>query len=170
VGDAPTTPPVLVAKARAVAGQGLAGDRYYARAGTWSDYPDQTGVHLTLIEAEVLEVVGLTGVEARRNVVTRGVRLNELVAERFSIGAVFGGPEPRGRRPLRRHGTYRADGDRLRRHHDHDPHPAVDRRRDRMAMGARRARGGPRCGSGGDARAFAVGGAGAPRADEGDVR
>jgi MOSC domain-containing protein YiiM len=45
-------------------------------------------MHLTLIEAEVLEAVGLSGAEARRNVVTRGIRLNELVGDRFRIGAV----------------------------------------------------------------------------------
>jgi MOSC domain-containing protein YiiM len=74
--------------ARALAGRGLVGDRYYSRSGTWSDYPDQTGMHLTLIEAEVLKAVGLSGAEARRNVVTRGIRLNELVGDRFRIGAV----------------------------------------------------------------------------------
>ncbi|HEY8722278.1 MAG TPA: MOSC domain-containing protein [Gaiellaceae bacterium] len=88
VGDAARTPPRFVASASAVAGRGLVGDRYYSRMGTWSDYPDQTGVHLTLIEGEVLEAVGLTGAEARRNVVTRGIRLNELVGRRFSIGPI----------------------------------------------------------------------------------
>jgi hypothetical protein len=88
VGKAPLTPPVLVLGACAVAGRGLLGDRYYSRVGTWSDYPDQTGVHLTLIEAEVLEAVGLTGAEARRNVVTRDIRLNELIGKRFSIGPI----------------------------------------------------------------------------------
>ena len=88
VGDAPPIPPVPVVRARAVAGRGLAGDRYYSRVGTWSHYPDQRGVHLTLIEAEVLEAVGLTGTEARRNVVTRDIRLNELVGQRFSVGPI----------------------------------------------------------------------------------
>ena len=88
VGDAARTPPRFVAGASAVAGRGLVGDRYYSRMGTWSDYPNQTGVHLTLIEAEVLEAVGLTGAEARRNVVTRGIRLNELIGQRFSIGPI----------------------------------------------------------------------------------
>lgn len=88
VGDAPPAPSVRVVSARAVAGRGLAGDRYYARIGTWSDYSDQTGVHLTLVEAEVLESVGLTGAEARRNIVTRGIHLNELIGQRFSIGPI----------------------------------------------------------------------------------
>ena len=54
---------------RAVAGLGLEGDRK-ARAGL------VTGRALTLIEAEVLEEVGLSAQEARRQVVVRGVRLN----------------------------------------------------------------------------------------------
>ena len=88
VGVAPPAPPVLVVDARAVAGRGLVGDRYYSRVGTWSGYPDQTGVDLTLIEAEILEAVSLAGAEARRNVVTRGIRLNELVGQRFRIGPI----------------------------------------------------------------------------------
>src|SRR5438874_10207382 len=80
--------PYPVERARAIAGIGLEGDRYFAGAGTWSNYPLQTGRDLTLIEAEVLEAVGLTGGEARRNVVTRGIRLNELVGRHFWIGEI----------------------------------------------------------------------------------
>jgi MOSC domain-containing protein YiiM len=36
----------------------------------------------------VLENVGLTGAESRRQVVVRGVRLNDLVGKRFRVGAV----------------------------------------------------------------------------------
>ena len=66
---------------QAVAGQGLVGDRK-ARAGS------HPGGALTLIEAEVLEDVGLSGTESRRQVVTRGVRLNDLVGKRFRVGEV----------------------------------------------------------------------------------
>lgn len=66
---------------RAVAGQGLEGDRK-AHAG------EHPGGALTLIEAEVLEVVGLSGAESRRQVVVRGVRLNELVGRHFRVGEV----------------------------------------------------------------------------------
>jgi MOSC domain-containing protein YiiM len=83
-----TESPYAVARARAIAGIGLEGDRYFAGVGTWSDYPVQTGKDLTLIEAEVLEAVGLSGSEARRNVVTRGIRLNELVGRRFRVGEI----------------------------------------------------------------------------------
>ena len=80
--------PRSLPRARAVAGRGLAGDRYHAGTGTWSNYPVQTGTDLTLIEAEVLEAAGLPGPDARRNLVTRGIRLNELVGQEFMVGDV----------------------------------------------------------------------------------
>lgn len=66
----------------AVAGCGLEGDRHFEAGG------QRPGGALTLIEAEVLEEVGLTGPEARRQVVVRGVSLNELVGRRFRVGEV----------------------------------------------------------------------------------
>ena len=86
VSSAAVVVPRSVARVRAVAGRGLEGDRYHAGTGTWSDYPIRTGLDLTLIEAEVLEAVGLPGPQARRNLVTRGIRLNQLVGQRFRIG------------------------------------------------------------------------------------
>ena len=71
-----------VESVRAVAGQGLEGDRKFFPKGA------RPGAALTLIEAEVLEDVGLTGAESRRQVVTRGVRLNDLVGRRFRVGEV----------------------------------------------------------------------------------
>ena len=70
----------------AVAGRGLAGDRYYNGRGTFSG-PGR-GYQLTLVEAEVLESVDLPWEQARRNIVTRGIALNALVGHRFNIGAV----------------------------------------------------------------------------------
>src|ERR1041385_567577 len=66
----------------AVTGCGLEGDRKYRADG------QRPGGALTLIEAEVLEDVGLTGPESRRQVVVRGVRLNDLVGKRFYVGEV----------------------------------------------------------------------------------
>jgi MOSC domain-containing protein YiiM len=66
----------------AVAGCGLKGDRHFFD----SDAP--AGQALTLIEAEVLQDVGLTGAQSRRQVVVRGVRLNDLVGRRFRVGDV----------------------------------------------------------------------------------
>jgi MOSC domain-containing protein YiiM len=71
-----------VESVHAVAGSGLEGDRHFRASG------HRPGGALTLIEAEVLEDVRLTGPEARRQVVVRGVRLNELVGRRFKVGEV----------------------------------------------------------------------------------
>jgi hypothetical protein len=60
-----------VASAAAVAGKGLRGDRHFDADGA------KPGQALTLIEAEALEDVGLTGAQSRRQVVVRGVRLDE---------------------------------------------------------------------------------------------
>jgi len=83
--------PELVKEAVAVAGKGLEGDRYFAAQGTFSDRGGD-GRDVTLIEAEALE--GLAdddGIElgpgdSRRNVVTRGISLNDLVGKRFRVG------------------------------------------------------------------------------------
>lgn len=72
----------------AVAGRGLLGDRYHSGVGTYSDYPDRRGRHLTLIEADALAGAGLDGASARRNLVVGGLPLGSLVGRRFRIGAV----------------------------------------------------------------------------------
>jgi MOSC domain-containing protein YiiM len=80
-----------VPEAQAVAGKGLEGDRYFLRAGTYTDDPKR-GCQLTLIALEALlaveqetgTAVGPAG--ARRNVVTRGISLNELVGREFRAG------------------------------------------------------------------------------------
>jgi len=82
---------VRVDEAQAVAGRGLLGDRYADGAGTFSG--TGRGYQLTLVEAEALEGVRTDGIEitweeARRNVVTEGIRLNGLVDRRFRIGEV----------------------------------------------------------------------------------
>jgi len=81
--------PRAVEAAEALAGAGLAGDRYAAGAGTWSSWPG-TGRAVTLIAAEVLDALpepcGLSAPEARRNLLTRGVDLNALVGREFRIG------------------------------------------------------------------------------------
>ena len=72
---------------RLVAGAGIEGDRYFGRH-------DEPGQNLTLIEIEEVEAfvreqrrgddVSIT----HRNLLTRGVRLNDLVGVEFSIGEV----------------------------------------------------------------------------------
>jgi hypothetical protein len=77
----------------AVAGRGLIGDRYFLKEGTFSekDGPDR---EVTLIEIEAIEglareyEVTLEPAKARRNLLTRGVPLNHLVGQTFTIGPV----------------------------------------------------------------------------------
>ncbi|HZO61887.1 MAG TPA: MOSC domain-containing protein [Gaiellaceae bacterium] len=78
-------PLARVDTAEALPGRGLAGDRYAAGRGTFSG-PGR-GFELTLVEAEVLDEVGLSWEQARRNLVTRGIALNDLVGRRFRVGA-----------------------------------------------------------------------------------
>jgi MOSC domain-containing protein YiiM len=67
---------------RAVAGCGLEGDRHFRPDG------QRPGGAITLIEAEALDDVNLSGPQSRRQVVVRGVRLNDLVGKRFMVGSV----------------------------------------------------------------------------------
>ena len=85
-------PMLALPSAEALAGRGLRGDRYARGAGTFSD-PRGRGYDLTLVEAEALEVVaesgvGLSPIEARRNLVVRGIVLDELIGRRFRVGDV----------------------------------------------------------------------------------
>jgi MOSC domain-containing protein YiiM len=76
-----------VERARAHAGRGLEGDRYFEQRGTFTNVHGR-GHDLTLIEAEALDDLQLAPADARRNVVTRGIDLNALVGEHFRIGEV----------------------------------------------------------------------------------
>jgi MOSC domain-containing protein YiiM len=67
---------------RALAGKGLEGDRYFFADGA------RPGRALTLVEEENVEDVGLPAGATRRQVTTRGVRLNDLVGKRFRVGDV----------------------------------------------------------------------------------
>ena len=72
---------------RVVAGSGIEGDRYFARQ-------DEPGQNVTFVEAEEIESFfaeqqRLADLSAPgRNVVTRGIRLNELVGVEFLVGTV----------------------------------------------------------------------------------
>ena len=65
-----------------VTDEGLPGDRYFGRG------------DITLVEAEALEAfqeetsIELTHAEIRRQVLTRGVSLNDLLGKRFRVGGV----------------------------------------------------------------------------------
>lgn len=72
----------------AVAGRGLVGDR------NEGDNRDDPARQLTLIEAEAVEEVAagegiaVTAADMRRNLVVRGVSLNDLVGREFQVGPV----------------------------------------------------------------------------------
>lgn len=78
----------------AIEGVGLDGDRYADRQGTFNASPDDEATQVTLIEAEAIEAAlsdfgeDFREGRSRRNLVTRGIRLNDLVNKRFQIGEV----------------------------------------------------------------------------------
>jgi len=87
-------PAIAVAQAECVAGEGIRGDRYFAHK---KDYKGQ----ITFFEWEVYEalrqvcdVYDLSPAAFRRNVITRGMRLNDWIGHRFSMqGIVFEGTQ-----------------------------------------------------------------------------
>ena len=89
IGPETEGPMQAVQEVVAVAGRGLEGDRYFQPAD--GGEPDQ---EITLIESEAIAAaaeesgVDIRAKDARRNVVTEGVRLDELVGETFRIGEV----------------------------------------------------------------------------------
>jgi MOSC domain-containing protein YiiM len=82
--------------AEAVPGRGLEGDRYFAGNGAFSTraVPGREVTELTLIESEVIEElrddwgIDVDAADSRRNIVTRGVALNDLVGRDFRVGEV----------------------------------------------------------------------------------
>jgi MOSC domain-containing protein YiiM len=74
----------------AVAGSGLAGDRYTVGEGTFSQN-EGAGREVTLITREGIEAANRDGVtidpsETRRNLVTEGIDLDQLVGRTFAVG------------------------------------------------------------------------------------
>jgi len=82
-----------IKEVRAVAGNGLEGDRYANQMGTYSKDPG-SGRDVTLIEMEAIEAlerdydVRVRAGESRRNIVTQGISLNHLVNKEFRVGEV----------------------------------------------------------------------------------
>ncbi len=77
---------------KCIAGKGIDGDRYMLGTGTYSKKPEP-GRQLTIIESEELEAlekIGLhcTSNQSRRNVVSRGIRLNDLIGKEIMVGKV----------------------------------------------------------------------------------
>lgn len=85
---------VSVDAASLKSGKGLVGDRYYNGNGTFSEkLKSSQDWEITLIESEEIErfnslgKTAFTPGEFRRNIITSGVRLNDLVGQTFSVGA-----------------------------------------------------------------------------------
>ena len=77
-------------------GCGIVGDRYYSATGTFSErLKDSFDYEVTLIESEQIDHFNIsTGLALdygviRRNVVTKGVNLNELIGVDFRVGEVI---------------------------------------------------------------------------------
>lgn len=86
-----------VSSAELQAGRGIVGDRYHAGEGKFSVKLMAKGENdwqVTLVEAEeldrfvTLEALDFGHSDFRRNIVTRGIRLNPLVGERFSVDGI----------------------------------------------------------------------------------
>src|SRR6476646_5272816 len=92
IAPAATVPTVSVKEVLAIPGGGLEGDRYAMCLGTF--FKPEPDYELTLIEAEAVEAlkreygVELAPGDSRRNLVTRGIALNDLVGRDFQIGEV----------------------------------------------------------------------------------
>lgn len=93
IGPEFTGPVASVDSVKAVAGRGLEGDRYYYRAeeNPQSHHPEE---EITLIESEAIAAaqaetdVVFGPADTRRNIVTSGVRLDELVGRKLTVGEV----------------------------------------------------------------------------------
>ena len=82
-----------VPEVRAIPGKGLEGDRYCRGDGSFSKNPGG-GRQVTLVASEMLDLlqrehgITLPAAETRRNLVTKGVALNDLVGQVFQVGSV----------------------------------------------------------------------------------
>ena len=92
--DRASAPMTKVRQIKAMAGQGIEGDRYFLGAGTYSKKPEP-GRQITLIKSEVLRwlndefKINVNPEESRRNVLTRDIEINELVVTDFFAGPVL---------------------------------------------------------------------------------
>jgi len=82
-----------VAQVHAIPGRGLEGDRYFLAPGA-APQDNKVDRQITLIEIEVVDAlcqeqgIAISPADIRRNLVLRGVRLNELVDKKFKVGEV----------------------------------------------------------------------------------
>lgn len=95
IAERPGQPMRSVDEVTGEAGRGLVGDRHYRPDGVPALGKRGEVRDLSLVEAEVLEAlrddhgIELAGHETRRNIVTRGVRLNDLIGRQFRLGTML---------------------------------------------------------------------------------
>ncbi len=86
-------PTISVDQAHLVPGKGIEGDRYYNPVRSTASNPNPER-ELTLIELEAIEAIcqddgiPLTPDQTRRNIITHGISLNDLVGREFMIGDI----------------------------------------------------------------------------------
>jgi hypothetical protein len=92
--DVAGAPMRTVPEAECVSGRGIAGDRYFLGTGTFSPTARKPSQEVTLVEVEEVDRFNarsgarLQPHDVRRNLITRGIGLNDLVGRRFVIGSV----------------------------------------------------------------------------------
>jgi MOSC domain-containing protein YiiM len=75
-----------------VPGKGIKGDRYFRQTEN-GEVHTKSGQEITLIEMEAIEAISEEGIQispgqTRRNIITSGVSLNELVGYIFTVGNI----------------------------------------------------------------------------------
>ena len=91
--DRRAAPMKKVEQLYALAGRGIEGDRYFLGTGTYSKSPER-GRQVTLIKSEVLESlknkleINVKPEESRRNILTQGIEINDLIGTEFYVGTV----------------------------------------------------------------------------------
>ncbi len=97
IGEEMGKPLHSVDEAIVIEGLGIEGDRYAKKQGTFTKEKEEgdAGKHVTLIEAEAIEAAldefgdDYREGKSRRNIVTRGIKLNALINHRLQIGDVI---------------------------------------------------------------------------------
>lgn len=84
-----------IKEAKAVKGKGIIGDRYYLKKGSFSELlQEKEDFHITFIEQEEIDAfnektnLNYSNDLFRRNIVTEGIGLNDLVGKRFKINDI----------------------------------------------------------------------------------
>lgn len=91
ISEKASSPMILKQQVEVIKDKGIKGDRYFLETGTWSakNKPHQ---QITLIESENIDYINLhlkkkiNYEDFRRNIITKNIRLNNLVGEKITIG------------------------------------------------------------------------------------